>query len=109
MIGDNKWIYFDNPKRGKLGVSPSQPSTSTSKKNIHRPKTLFCMVRLRKYFELLRPHEIITADYYQRQLYQLSNKLMQKRPSVANNQRKVILLRDNTRPYVAESVKQTLL
>ncbi|KYN28911.1 hypothetical protein ALC57_01666 [Trachymyrmex cornetzi] len=34
---------------------------------------------------------------------------MQKRSSVANNQRKVILLRDNTRLHVAKSVKQALL
>ncbi|KYN15935.1 hypothetical protein ALC57_11828 [Trachymyrmex cornetzi] len=33
---------------------------------------------------------------------------MQKRSSVANNRRKVILLHDNARPYVTKSVKQTL-
>ena len=34
---------------------------------------------------------------------------MQKRSSIANNRRKVILLQNNTRPHVAESMKQTIL
>ncbi|EZA62196.1 Spondin-2 [Ooceraea biroi] len=60
VTGDEKWIYFDNPKRRKSWVDPGQPSTT----------------------------------------------LMQKRPSVANNRHKVILLHDNARPHVTKSVKQ---
>lgn len=55
------------------------------------------------YYELLRLNETVTANHYQRQLRKLSKELMQKRSSVANNQRKVILLHDSTRPHVTES------
>jgi len=61
------------------------------------------------YYELLHPNEIVTADRYEQQLCQLSDKLMQKRLSVANNRRKVILLHDNVRPHVAKNAKQKLL
>lgn len=89
-----------------------QPSTSTPKRNTHRHKTLLCIWWDQEgvlYYELLRPNKTVTADRYQQQLSRLSDELTQKRPSVANNRRKVILLHDNARPHVAKSMKQTLL
>jgi len=41
ITGDKKWILYDNPKRRKSWVDPSQPSTSTPKPNIHAKKVLF--------------------------------------------------------------------
>lgn len=112
MTGDEKWIYFDNPKRKKSWVDPGQPSASKPKRNIHGHKTLLCVWWDQEgvlYYELLGPNETVTADRYKQQLCRLSDELMQKRLSVANNRRKVILLHDNARPHVAKSVKQTLL
>lgn len=40
VTGDEKWIYFDNPKRKKSWVDPGQPSTSQPVRNIHGKKTL---------------------------------------------------------------------
>jgi len=34
VIGDEKWIYFQNPKRKKSWVDPAQPSTSSSTKSL---------------------------------------------------------------------------
>ena len=61
------------------------------------------------YYELLKPNETVTADVYRCQLNKLNNSLLQKRPAIASNRRKVILLHDNARPHVARVVKDTLL
>jgi len=61
------------------------------------------------YYELFRPNESITGDRYQLQLNRLNEALLEKRPAVASNRRKVMLLHDNARPHVAKSVKETLM
>jgi len=46
----------------------SQPTASTPKSNIHGYKTLLCILwdqEGMRYYELLRPNEIVTADRYQ--------------------------------------------
>jgi len=43
VTGDEKWIYFDNPKRKKSWMDPGQPPASTPKRNIHGHKTLLCI------------------------------------------------------------------
>jgi len=53
----------------------------------------------------MKPLQLIATT----SICRLSDELMQKRSSVANNRRKVILLHDNAWPHVAKSVKQTLL
>jgi len=35
VIGNEKWIYFDNPKRKKSWMDPGQLSASTPKRSIH--------------------------------------------------------------------------
>lgn len=112
VTGDEKWIYYDNPKRKKSWVSPGEPSTSTPKRNIHGHKLLLCIWWDQLgvvYYELLKPNETVTADVYQRQLNKLNDVMLQKRPAIASNRRKVILLHDNARPHVARVVKDTLL
>jgi len=43
IIGDEKWILYDNPKRKKSWVDPGQPLTLTPKHNIHAKKVLLCI------------------------------------------------------------------
>jgi len=58
------------------------------------------------YYELLKPDDFITGDRYRLQLIRLSRALREKRPDT--NKDKVILLRDNAQPHIAEIVKKYL-
>ena len=108
VTGDEKWIYFDNPKRKK---SWCEPSTSTPKRNIHGFKVMLCIWWDQKgivYYELLKPGETITAIRYQQQLINLNQVLKEKRAEYAKRHDKVIFQHDNARPHVAKCVKETL-
>ena len=39
---DEKWIYFENPKRKKPWIDPVAPSTSTARPNCFGRKTILC-------------------------------------------------------------------
>lgn len=111
VTGDEKWIYFDNPKRETFWVDPGQSVPSTSKRDIHAQKVMLCIWWDEEgvaYYELLKPGETVNKERYQQQLIKLNEELLKKRSAIASNRRKVILLHDNTRPHVAQVVKETL-
>jgi [histone H3]-lysine36 N-dimethyltransferase SETMAR len=111
ITGDEKWIYYDNPKRLKAWVKPGEPGPSTPKRNIHGSKVMLCIWWDQKgviYYELLQPSETITGDRYRTQLMRLKRALTQKRPEWENRHNKVILQHDNARPHVARPVKNYL-
>jgi len=43
VTGDEKWIFYDNPKKKKHYVDPRQPTTSMPKRNIHSSKVMLCI------------------------------------------------------------------
>ncbi len=43
VMGDKKYIFYENPKRKKSWIDPGEPSTSTSKQNIHLKKIVLCI------------------------------------------------------------------
>lgn len=111
VTGDEKWIYFSNPKRKKSWVDPGQRSTSTAKRNIHGKKVMLCIWWDQKgvvYYELLQPTETIDGALYRRQLIRLKRTLQENRPEYADRHDKVILQHDNARPHIAKPVKTYL-
>ena len=83
VTGDEKWIYFKNPKRKKSWVNPGQPSTSTAKPDRFGKKTMLCVWWDQKgvvYHELLKPGETVNTDRYRQQMINLNHALIEKRP-----------------------------
>ena len=42
MTGDEKRVYYENPKRQRTWVLPDEPDLSTPKRNIHAEKVMLC-------------------------------------------------------------------
>jgi len=85
VTGDEKWIYFQNPKRKKSWVDPAQPSTSSSRPNRFGRKTMLYVWWDQEgiiYYELLKPGEIVNAYRYQ-QLIKLYRALREKKAALS--------------------------
>lgn len=111
ITGDEKWVYYENPKRKASYVDPGQPSTSAPKREIHCNKLMLCIWWDQKgvvYYELLKPNETVTADRYRRQLNELAKKLNEKRPLIARKHHKVLFHDDNAKPHRANIVKEKI-
>lgn len=111
VTGDEKWIYYDNPKRPKAWVKPGEPGPSTPKRNIHCSKVMLCIWWDQEgvlYYELLPSNQTITAERYKQQLIDLSIAMKKIRPQYSARHDKVIFQHDNARPHVAKIVKDQL-
>ena len=111
VTGDEKWIFYDNPKKRKHYVDPRQPTTSTPKRNIHSSKVMLCIWWDMKgvlYYEL-HPNETVNSDRYSQQLIRLNQEIERNRPFTSKGKHPVKLLHDNARPHVGKPVKETLL
>lgn len=78
LTGDEKWIYYHNPKRRKSICDPGQLSTSTPKRNIHDKKVMLCIWWDQKgivYHQLLKDNETITGKLYEQQMILLNEQL----------------------------------
>lgn len=106
ITGDEKWVYYENPKRKKSWVRPGEPSNIIAKRNIHAAKTLLCIwwdCEGVVYHEFLKPGETVTGERYKSQLIRLNEALAQKRPFTGAGTRPVILLHDNARPHTSKT------
>ena len=111
VTGDEKWIYFENPKRRASWVTPGQPSTSTARPNHYGRKTMLCVWWDQKgviYYELLKPAETVNTERYQQQMVNLNLALCEKRPEYDKRQHKVILLHDNAPSHAAKRTKEAI-
>lgn len=111
VTGDEKWIYFENPKRKKSWLSPGQAGPSTPRPNRFGKKTMLCVWWDQGgvvYYELLKPGETVNTDRYKQQIINLNHALIEKRPEWARRHGKVILLHDNAPSHTAKPVKDAL-
>jgi len=111
VTGDEKWIFYDNPKKKKYYAKPGQslPSTSTSTRlNIHDSKImLWWDQKGLVYYELLKPGDSITGDRLRRYNWFVWTVHCEKNDRNTRHD-KIILLHDNARPYVTKVVKKYL-
>ena len=111
VTGDEKWIYFENPKRKRSRVAPGEPPTSTTRPNRYERRTMLCVWWDQKgeiYYELLKPGETVNTERYRQQMIDLNRTLHEKRPEYQTRQHKVILLHDNAPSHTAKPVKETI-
>lgn len=111
VTGDEKWIFFDNPKRKKSWVDPGKPGTSTARPNRFGKKTMLCVWWDQEgvvFYELLKPSETVNTVRYQQQMVDLNRALLEKRPQWASRRGKVILLHDNAPAHTAKATRGTL-
>lgn len=105
VTGDEKWIYYQNPKRRKSWVYPGQPSSPIVKRNIHSAKVLLCIwwdYLGVVYYEFMKQGETITSETYINQLTRLKALIEKNRPFSGTGTRPVILLQDNARPHTSK-------
>ena len=111
VTGDEKWIYFENPKRKRSWVAPGEPPTSTTRPNRYGRRTMLCVWWDQKgeiYYELLKLGETVNTERYRQQMIDLNQALHEKRPEYQTRQHKVILLHDNAPSHTAKPVKETI-
>ncbi|GFV00618.1 mariner Mos1 transposase [Trichonephila clavipes] len=110
VTGDEKWIYFENPKRNRSYGDPGQLSKSTARPNRFRHKTMLCIFwdqegPIYYIYELLKPSETINTDRYKQQLLNLNDAILEKREQYKKLLHKVIFLYDNAPSYRAKPTK----
>ncbi|GFV92550.1 mariner Mos1 transposase [Trichonephila clavipes] len=79
VTGDEKWIYFENPKRTRSYVDPGQPSKSTARPNRFGRKTRLCIFWDQEgpiYYALLKPGETVNTDRYKQPLSNLNDAIL---------------------------------
>jgi [histone H3]-lysine36 N-dimethyltransferase SETMAR len=108
VTGDEKWIFFENPKRGKSWTEPGTAPNTIAKQDRFGKKALLCVwwdQRGLVYYELLKPGETVTGERYEEQMICLEEALDEKRPEHREWHNHLILLHDNAKPHVSKDVK----
>ena len=111
VTGDEKWIYFENPKRKKSWLSPGEASTLTARSNRFGKKTMLCVWWDQKgivYYELLKTGETVNGHRYRQQLINLNHALLEKRPEWDTRHERVILQHDNASCHRTSIVQDTI-
>ena len=109
VTGDEKWVYFSNPKRKRSYGPPGHKPKTTAKPNRFGRKAMLCVFwdqRGMIWYELLKPGETVDGARYQRQLADLNSAIHRKRPEYADRRHKVIFLDDNAPPHRTRATRE---
>ena len=107
---DEKWLLYDNRKRGYVWVDKHAPPTAFPKPNLHPKKILLTVWRCCKgviHYSLLQPGQTVTAESYCRDLELMHQKLQTFWPALSNR-KGFILIQDNARPHTSQVTRQKL-
>jgi len=77
VTADDKWIYFEHPKRKRSWVIPGE--SSTARPNRYGRKIMLCVWWDQKgviYYELLKPGETVNTECYRQQMINLNQLYM---------------------------------
>ncbi|GFX09529.1 mariner Mos1 transposase [Trichonephila clavipes] len=96
VTGDEKWIYFENPKRNRSHVDPEKPSKSSARPNRFGRKTMLCIfwdqegpIYYMSFSNPAKPLILIPTSK------NLNDAMLEKREQFKKRQHKVIFLKDN--------------
>lgn len=108
VTGDEKWVYFNNPKRKKSYVDPGSKAKSTARPDRFGRKAMLCVFWDQRgviWYDLLQPGQTVNSERYQQQLADLNEAIRQKRPEYEARQHQVIFLDDNAPPHRTRATK----
>uniref|UniRef100_A0A2M3Z1E7 Putative mariner mos1 transposase n=1 Tax=Anopheles braziliensis TaxID=58242 RepID=A0A2M3Z1E7_9DIPT len=108
ITGDEKWIYFENPKRKRSYVKRTEQPQMTARPNRFGKKAMLCVFRNQAgviWWNLLNHEETVTSERYNQQLIDLDRELCKNRPEYRRRQLKPILLDDNAPPHRGKPAK----
>jgi len=108
VTGDEKWCIYVNMKQRKEWVAPERTPKPRVKPAMHPKKTMICVWWNWKgivHWEMLEKNVTINKELYIAQLHRVNEAIKQKR---CDRKGKTILLHDNARPHVAQTVKEKI-
>ena len=107
---DEKWVLYNNITNKKQWLPKGQDPIPTAKADLHPKKILLSVFWDYKgviHYELLPNGQTIDAQVYCAQLDRLAEKILEKRPSLANR-KGVIFHQDNARPHTASLTRNKI-
>jgi len=109
IIGDKKWIHYDNSKRRRSWDKSSHASISSTNPNIHDSKLLLCIWCMRSAgCSLLWTAQTERNHHERSPLIILDASSIEGKTLYEQRHDKVILQHDSARPHVAQPVKPYL-